>query len=784
MKPPFLLVALFILSLSLTVHAVVTVAVNQPNGNQYINGTYVIDFNWTDTNTAAVTYRADIYYSSTQGAFSNLIFLNANLLDANGTNPDGNVATTNNYRWSWVTTGATDGNYFIDVLVHDGNAAQASDSSNTSFNVDNTNPSTAWSGNSSTWLTSNTNITLTCTDVNSGCSSTQYRLDTNGTTTVSVGAWTTYSSAISFTTDGNYGIDFNSIDRAGNIEATNRGYVLMDKTSPTTTDNLPVGWQTAAFNVTLSCSDGDVSLQRSGCSTTQYRISNGTWTTYSSAISISTDGNRAFDYNSSDVATNREITNNKYVLLDTVNPSTSWDGNHNTWQAFDANITLTCNDATSGCSLTQYRLDTTSSATINYGPWQTYSQKILVNYDGNYAIDFNSTDTATNRESTQTFYVLVDKTLPTVTITNTETSVSSSPFVMTYTGSDSNGSITKYWVSSDGNTYIDNALNTSYTFGFDTSTSSTRTYYVKATDTSDRNSSVASISISYTLPTSGSNQQFVCGDGSCDGSENGLTCAADCGTNNVIKETIFTETFQQSIPEDLVSFLENAGITNDEISQTIELQKELTINRTITGTKLKEGNVIQYQTDVRIQLTNNSNAVLSESYFVENIPKSIVENASLIHSTKSFTILKNDPLIQFSMGTIQPGETIEVQYYIPMLISESQAKEFSQGALIADFTPQPATDLCANVYCEDNNPCTNNSCTNGTCSYAIVSDGLTCGSNKQCINGTCQEWTVTDNTPSIPLPIPVGKPLNGLLLIGGGLLVIIIVTTLLRWKKH
>lgn len=471
MKRNLLLIALFVLSLSLTVHAVVTVTVNQPNGNQYINGTYVIDFNWTDTNTAAGTYRADIYYSSTQGAFSNLIFLNANLLDANGTNPDSNVATTNNYRWSWPTTSAIDGNYFIDVLVHDGNAAQASDSSNTSFNVDNTNPSTAWSGNSSTWLTSNTNITLTCTDINSGCSSTQYRLDTNGTTTVSVGAWTTYSGAISFTTDGNYGIDFNSIDRAGNIEATNRGYVLMDKTSPSTTDTIPTGWQTAAFNVTLSCSDGSVAVQRSGCSTTQYRIANGTWTTYSGAITINTDGNRAFDYNSSDVAGNLETTTNDYVLLDTVNPSTSWDGNHNTWQAFDANITLTCTDATSGCSLTQYRLDTSASATISYGNWQTYSQKILVNYDGNYAIDFNSIDTATNRESTQTYYVLVDKSLPTVTITNTETSLSSSPFVMTYTGSDSNGSITKYWVSSDGNNYIDNGLNTSYTFGFDTTNS-------------------------------------------------------------------------------------------------------------------------------------------------------------------------------------------------------------------------------------------------------------------------------------------------------------------------
>ena len=778
-----ILVGLFLLVISPLALAVVTATVNSPNGNQYIKGTYTIDFNWTDTNTAASPYRADLYYSSTQGAFSNLIALNVSLTDANGTNPDSNVATSNNYVWQWITTSATDGNYFIDVLVHDGNTAQGSDSSNTSFNVDNTNPSTTWSGNSSTWLTSNTNITLTCTDANSGCSSTQYRLDTNGTTAVSVGAWTTYSSSISFTTDGNYGIDFNSTDRAGNIESTNRGYVLMDKTSPTTTDNLPIGWQTASFSVALTCSDGDVSVQRSGCSTTQYRIANGTWTTYSSAITVNTDGNRAFDYNSSDVAGNRETTNNKYLLLDTVNPSTTWDGNHNTWQANDANIALTCSDATSGCSLTQYRLDTTASATINYGSWQTYSTKILVNYDGNYAIDFNSTDTATNRESTQTYYVLVDKTLPTVTITNTSTSVSSSPFVMTYTGSDSNGSITKYWVSSDGNTYIDNGLNTSYTFGFDTSTSSTRTYFVKATDASDRNSTAVSISISFSIPTSGSNQQFVCGDASCDGSENGLTCPADCGTSKVVKETVFTQTFKQATPEDIISLLENAGIASDTISQTLDLQKELTIDRTITGTKLIEGSTTQYQTHVRIRLTNNSSAPLNEAFLIEEVPKNIVENASLIHSSKSFTILKNDPIIQFSLGNISLGETVEIQYYAPLLISESQATEFSKGVLIAEFEPETATDLCANTYCEDNNPCTTNTCVNGLCKYTTTPNGTTCGSNKQCLNGICQETTITNTIPRPPLTETTSEPFNGLLMVGAGLLIIIAVTALLRWKK-
>jgi hypothetical protein len=109
--------------------------------------------------------------------------------------------------------------------------------------------------------------------------------------------------------------------------------------------------------------------------------------------------------------------------------------------------------------------------------------------------------------------------------------------------------------------------------------------------------------------------------------------------------------------------------------------------------------------------------------------------------------------------------------------------EFNKGVLIATFEPPTLTDSCANINCEDNNPCTTNSCTNGACSYAIVPNGLACGSNKQCINGSCQEQAILDGISSTPIPGPAGESFNGFLLVGIGLLIIVAVTTLLKWRK-
>lgn len=136
----------------------------------------------------------------------------------------------------------------------------------------------------------------------------------------------------------------------------------------------------------------------------------------SASVLFTADGNFVLDFNSTDVTGNVGDINTFYVLIDKTTPSTSWDGNNNIWQKWDANITLTCVDAVAGC-VTNYRIDADPSSNIDWSEWIAATD---VNYpspgdaDGNWAVRFYSVDLAGNTSDQNTFFVLIDKTAPTI----------------------------------------------------------------------------------------------------------------------------------------------------------------------------------------------------------------------------------------------------------------------------------------------------------------------------------------------------------------------------------
>lgn len=109
-----------------------------------------------------------------------------------------------------------------------------------------------------------------------------------------------------------------------------------------------------------------------------------------------------------------EVSDNNFVVDNTA-PTTNDDANNTVWQSTDANIMLTCNDGSgAGCLLTQYRLDSDDSNIVSFGAWQSYDSNIFINQDGNWGIDYNSTDNVLNTESVKRTYVYLDKTAPTI----------------------------------------------------------------------------------------------------------------------------------------------------------------------------------------------------------------------------------------------------------------------------------------------------------------------------------------------------------------------------------
>ena len=222
------------------------VAVTYPNAaGLFLKGNIDVNFTFTDANTAqTMGYDGNVWISTGSRRYTHTIVGDANILDGNygitctggaGSYSCGYAITSA----AWITAGIGDGNFAIDINVMGFDKNSGTDASDNNFMVDNNKPLTRWNGDNNSWKNVAQTITLTCDDTNSGrysvtsgCSSTQYRIDQNSTLGVSMGAWQTYSSAFTFSYDGNYAIDFNSTDIVGNIGDTNRRYVLIDTNTP------------------------------------------------------------------------------------------------------------------------------------------------------------------------------------------------------------------------------------------------------------------------------------------------------------------------------------------------------------------------------------------------------------------------------------------------------------------------------------------------------------------------------------------------------------------------
>ena len=57
--------------------------------------------------------------------------------------------------------------------------------------------------------------------------------------------------------------------------------------------------------------------------------------------------------------------------------------------------------------------------------------------------------------------------------------------------------------------------------------------------------------------------------------------------------------------------------------------------------------------------------------------------------------------------------------------------------IVSDFTEESTGLTCAEINCDDSNPCTNDSCQDATCFNIPLADGASCGLSKVCSQGNC-----------------------------------------------
>ncbi|MFN2489221.1 MAG: OmpL47-type beta-barrel domain-containing protein [Actinomycetota bacterium] len=129
-------------------------------------------------------------------------------------------------------------------------AGNQTGATSTAVKIDKTAPNTTTSAPSG-WTNSGVTLALSAGDNLSGVDSTKYRLDGG---TVQTGT------SVSISNEGLHGVDFWSVDRAGNVESAKTVEVKIDKTAPMITHHLApavndAGWNNSAVTVTFVCGD-------------------------------------------------------------------------------------------------------------------------------------------------------------------------------------------------------------------------------------------------------------------------------------------------------------------------------------------------------------------------------------------------------------------------------------------------------------------------------------------------------------------------------------------------
>jgi PGF-pre-PGF domain-containing protein len=225
--------------------------------------------------------------------------------------------------------------------------------------------------------------------------------------------------SINFTNlqDGTYYLNATVNDTVNNLNNTETRTILLDTTPPITTDNAPAGWQSAAFNVTLTCNDAG-----SGCSVTSYRVDGGAWQS-GTIVEITTDGNHTIEYNSTDAVGNVETTKTTYAALDTTPPVVTINfPQPNQFYKWIIDLNITVIDSgigvnnnsvfyqvlnASGDNITPYSQMANFSATTFKAPLN-----ISILLDGYYNITFNASDLLNWTNSTERVQIKVDNKAP------------------------------------------------------------------------------------------------------------------------------------------------------------------------------------------------------------------------------------------------------------------------------------------------------------------------------------------------------------------------------------
>jgi len=246
------------------------------------------------------------------------------------------------------------------------------------------------------WFTNPVPVTLNAWDNLSGVANTFYSINGGGAQT--------YTSTFTLSADGNYTVEFWSVDVAGNSDAHQTRTVWIDSTAPVTQASVSGtagsnNWYRSTVQVSLSASDN-----LSGVQNSFYRTDGGATQTYSSPFALSTMGQHTVDYWSVDNLNNTEVTRSLLVKIDTINPLVTATASPATAAKSPRPVTVTISgsatDGLSGISSASY------SVVDEYGVTQP-SGPVTLQANGNYSFTLSLPATKNGQDKDGHLYTII-----------------------------------------------------------------------------------------------------------------------------------------------------------------------------------------------------------------------------------------------------------------------------------------------------------------------------------------------------------------------------------------
>jgi len=453
-------------------HPVVTVIEPSSDGN-YLWQSVGIAFDVEDAEGDELN--ADFYYSTSAGNHTNVLVADVNLNDYyNDTNLfcDSNDWTaTRRCVYTWGTTNVLDGNYYLDVVVSDSDNT-VEDSSDNDFVVDNSAPFTIVIDYNSGWQGSDQNIILTCGDgwvlsafTDDGVSvdsiavtpsgvafsvdgskmfvmdygfekilqfslATPWDLSTAVYDDVNVSTQNYSPEGLAVSEDGlkmyELGYTGDLVYQYSLSSAWDLSTAVYDEVSKYVGIGAFSGLYFGADGTRMYVLDMDYDFIYQYNLSTAWDLSTAgargnsiaTQSNGGDEVQFSRDGLQMFEFYNSTVyqyslTTAWDLSTASYDNITITAPESniggaafSFDGTKLYFGGSNNDKIYQYSIQSSGCSATSYR--------INGGEWQTFDSSILFATDGNFQLDYRSTDLVGNIESMHTTWVAIDKNAPVV----------------------------------------------------------------------------------------------------------------------------------------------------------------------------------------------------------------------------------------------------------------------------------------------------------------------------------------------------------------------------------